>query len=213
MYEIHTIITVKILQERKNAMKISEMDEGKLKEFLGLKKSVIDLTLVEFDALDPSGKTDAHYEKDKRELIHALKEAAFVGTEDGSITDILNSLNDIADAAAIAGILIDNHTYSEIEININIPLWYVGIKGYVFASRLEFSHNLFGSHAEENDLLFFFNPIRAIRNKTGLSQENFAARYKIPRQTIADWERGAHSPQDYLIDLLLFRVEHDDFFG
>lgn len=191
-------------------MKISEMDTKELEEFLGLHNPVRDMTPAEFDAWYSFGKTDPRFEDDKRGLIKALTEGVFVGTDDDFISGILNSITDMKDAASIAEVLIDHKTYSEIEIDVNVPLWYIGISGYVFAARLEFAHNLRGEYADENDLLFFFNPIRSIRNKTGLSQENFAARYNIPRQTIADWERGAHRPQDYLVDLLLFRVEHDD---
>lgn len=191
-------------------MKISEMNTKELEEFLGLRNPVRDMTLAEFDAWDSFGKTDTRFENDKRGLIKALSEAAFVGTDDDFLSGLLGSISDLEDAAAIAEILIDPETYSDIEFDVNVPDWYNGIDGYVFAARLEFAHNLLGNYADENDLLFFFNPIRSIRNKTGLSQENFSARYNIPRQTIADWERGAHRPPDYLADLLLFRVEHDD---
>ena len=44
--------------------------------------------------------------------------------------------------------------------------------------------------------------IRDIRHRTGLSQKAFAARYKIPRRTIENWESGVNTPPAYVINLL-----------
>lgn len=37
-------------------------------------------------------------------------------------------------------------------------------------------------------------PIKALRFKLGLTQEEFAARFQLPLGTVRDWERGARRP-------------------
>lgn len=37
-------------------------------------------------------------------------------------------------------------------------------------------------------------PIKALRFKLGLTQEQFAARFHLPLGTVRDWERGARRP-------------------
>lgn len=54
------------------------------------------------------------------------------------------------------------------------------------------------------------NPIRAIRSGTGLSQVAFGAALHIPRRTIEEWEAGNRSCPPYVIDLIAYRVQHDD---
>lgn len=54
------------------------------------------------------------------------------------------------------------------------------------------------------------NPIRAIRVETGLSQVAFGAALHIPRRTIEEWEAGNRSCPPYVIDLIAYRVQHDD---
>ena len=38
------------------------------------------------------------------------------------------------------------------------------------------------------------SPIKALRFKLGLTQEEFAARFHLPLGTVRDWERGARRP-------------------
>lgn len=52
--------------------------------------------------------------------------------------------------------------------------------------------------------------IKEIRERTGLSQERFAAKYEIPRRTLENWESGTNKAPDYLIKLLA-RVVWSDF--
>lgn len=54
------------------------------------------------------------------------------------------------------------------------------------------------------------NPIRAIRAGTGLSQVAFGAALHIPRRTIEDWEAGVRSCPAYVVELIAFRVQHDE---
>lgn len=44
--------------------------------------------------------------------------------------------------------------------------------------------------------------VRDIRERTGLTQEEFANKYGIPFGTLADWEIGRHEPQEFVVDLL-----------
>lgn len=53
------------------------------------------------------------------------------------------------------------------------------------------------------------NEIREIRAMTNLSRQKFAERYNIPTKTIEKWEQGERKPPRYVVDLLLFKVEHD----
>lgn len=51
--------------------------------------------------------------------------------------------------------------------------------------------------------------IKAIRERTGLTQAAFAEKYNIPRRTVENWEAGKNSPPDYVVELLSFRIEHE----
>ena len=51
--------------------------------------------------------------------------------------------------------------------------------------------------------------VKEIRALTGLSQVKFCEQYKIPRRTLEDWETGKNTPQEYLSDLLEFKVKAD----
>ena len=54
------------------------------------------------------------------------------------------------------------------------------------------------------------NMIRAIRAGTGLSQVAFGAALHIPRRTIEEWEAGNRSCPPYVVELIAYRVQHDD---
>ena len=54
------------------------------------------------------------------------------------------------------------------------------------------------------------NPIRAIRAGTGLSQVAFGAALHIPRRTIEEWEAGNRKCPQYVVELIAYRVHHDD---
>lgn len=44
--------------------------------------------------------------------------------------------------------------------------------------------------------------IKQIREKTGLSQSQFAKKYDIPLKTLQHWEIGTSTPTDYLVKLI-----------
>ena len=54
------------------------------------------------------------------------------------------------------------------------------------------------------------NPIRSIRAGTGLSQVAFGAALHIPRRTIEEWEAGNRSCPPYVVELIAYRVQHDE---
>lgn len=51
--------------------------------------------------------------------------------------------------------------------------------------------------------------IKSIRAKTNLSQREFSDKYGIPKRTIENWESGASSPPDYVMNLLEFAIENE----
>lgn len=51
--------------------------------------------------------------------------------------------------------------------------------------------------------------VRELRSRTGLTQKEFSAKYYVPIKTIADWENGRHTPQEYIVNLLERFVEED----
>lgn len=51
--------------------------------------------------------------------------------------------------------------------------------------------------------------VRALRSKTGLTQQGFADKYGIPKRTISNWETGINEPPEYVVALLKRCVEHD----
>lgn len=54
--------------------------------------------------------------------------------------------------------------------------------------------------------------IKEIRGRTGMSQSKFCAALGIPIQTLQKWERGARSCPEYVVELIDYRVRHDDRF-
>ena len=50
---------------------------------------------------------------------------------------------------------------------------------------------------------------KAIRQKTGLSQQKFGDRYGIPKRTIQNWENGVNEPPEYVLSLLERLVDID----
>lgn len=52
--------------------------------------------------------------------------------------------------------------------------------------------------------------IKELREKTGLTQKAFSERLNIPKRTIEDWETGKRVPPPYVVELIAFRIEHDD---
>ena len=55
------------------------------------------------------------------------------------------------------------------------------------------------------------NELKEIRNRTGLSQTEFGKRLGgIPLRTIQNWENGVRVCPPYVIELIRYRVLHDE---
>lgn len=54
--------------------------------------------------------------------------------------------------------------------------------------------------------------IQEIRKKTGLSQNKFAAALNIPPSSLKKWEQGQYECPPYVVELIAYRVEHDEVF-
>ena len=52
--------------------------------------------------------------------------------------------------------------------------------------------------------------IQAIRKSTGRSQAEFSKALNIPVRTLQKWETGERSCPDYVVQLIAFRVLHDE---
>ena len=53
--------------------------------------------------------------------------------------------------------------------------------------------------------------VRAIRQRTGLSQAAFADKYEIPKRTIENWETGKRVPPIYVLRMLEILADHPEF--
>ena len=51
--------------------------------------------------------------------------------------------------------------------------------------------------------------IQELRNKTGLSQSQFAERLEIPLGTIRNWEQGRRVPPNYVLRLIEKELNSD----
>jgi DNA-binding transcriptional regulator YiaG len=53
--------------------------------------------------------------------------------------------------------------------------------------------------------------IRSMCHQEGkpLTQKEFAKFIGIPLRTYEDWERGAHTPPEYVVNLIKYKAEHE----
>ncbi len=51
--------------------------------------------------------------------------------------------------------------------------------------------------------------VKEIRHLTGLTQEEFSKRYKIPKRSIGNWETEVRKCPEYVLELLEFKVKYD----
>ncbi len=47
------------------------------------------------------------------------------------------------------------------------------------------------------------------RNKLGMNRKEFAEYFKIPYRTIQDWELGKRQMPEYLLRLMLYKIQKD----
>lgn len=64
---------------------------------------------------------------------------------------------------------------------------------------------------EEGTYMDTSSAIRALRHRTGLTQTEFGQRLGgIPLRTIQNWESSARACPPYVMELIRYRVEHDE---
>lgn len=51
--------------------------------------------------------------------------------------------------------------------------------------------------------------VKKAREATGLSQSEFAGHLEIPVRTLQQWEQGRRNLPDYVLKLILFKLETD----
>lgn len=51
--------------------------------------------------------------------------------------------------------------------------------------------------------------IRELRSLTGMTQKAFAEYFGVPFRTLQDWEYGKGNCPDYLLRLIIFKLEAD----
>lgn len=49
---------------------------------------------------------------------------------------------------------------------------------------------------------------RELRKQSGMTQQQFADFFKIPKRTIENWDMGVRKCPEYLLDLMKFKLEH-----
>ena len=51
--------------------------------------------------------------------------------------------------------------------------------------------------------------IKELRKQTGLSQQKFGDYLKIPLRTIQNWENGVRGCNDYIIELIEYKLKNE----
>ena len=51
--------------------------------------------------------------------------------------------------------------------------------------------------------------VKELRTKTGLSQQKFGDYFKIPLRTIQNWETGKNKCNDYIVELLEYKLKNE----
>ena len=55
--------------------------------------------------------------------------------------------------------------------------------------------------------------MKEIRKSLGLTQKEFGKKYKIPRRTIEDWDRGMKSPPSYWVEIFVKLLKYEKVYG
>lgn len=51
---------------------------------------------------------------------------------------------------------------------------------------------------------------KELRRASGMTQEQFAEYFEIPKRTIEDWDRGARKCSDYLLKLMEYKLRKEN---
>lgn len=54
------------------------------------------------------------------------------------------------------------------------------------------------------------NAINEIRKEHGWTQQKFSDVLNIPLRTVQKWDIGERKPPEYVIELIKFRIDHDE---
>lgn len=54
---------------------------------------------------------------------------------------------------------------------------------------------------------------KELRISSGMTQQEFAEYFGIPKRTIEDWERGARKCAPYLLNLMKYKLEKENKLG
>jgi DNA-binding transcriptional regulator YiaG len=51
--------------------------------------------------------------------------------------------------------------------------------------------------------------IKELRTQTGMSQQAFADYFKIPCKTIRNWEQGSRECNEYILELIEYKLKNE----
>lgn len=51
--------------------------------------------------------------------------------------------------------------------------------------------------------------IKELRDQTGMNMKRFAEYFNIPYRTVQDWEYEKRKCPDYLLDLMIYKLQHE----
>ena len=51
---------------------------------------------------------------------------------------------------------------------------------------------------------------KELRQKSGMTQEQFSIYFEIPKRTIEDWDRGTRKCADYLLKLMEYKLRKEN---
>ena len=55
--------------------------------------------------------------------------------------------------------------------------------------------------------------LKELREASGMTRNQFAEYFGIPYRTIQDWELGNRKCNDYVLDLMEYKLKHEGFLG
>ena len=55
--------------------------------------------------------------------------------------------------------------------------------------------------------------IKELRTQTGMSQQAFGDYFKIPMRTIQNWENGVRECNEYIIELIEYKLKNEGMIG
>lgn len=53
------------------------------------------------------------------------------------------------------------------------------------------------------------NPFKELREQSGMTRNQFCEYFGIPYRTVQDWELGNRKCPEYLIDLMKYKLDHE----